>query len=177
MPKLHDKIYKAIIWRQNAQAMRMIEETPVTIERGLYKGAIQLLHHAVKVRNYRFAKQLLEKGVDIDCLDGFEKTALEDAAQRGHLAGMKWLIRQGADFEGQRYNLLLAAVRCGHPKLIKWLIAEGCDVNAADGEDGENALSHCYGYCETKHREKIADLLRSYGAEFPPGFDPDAETT
>jgi ankyrin repeat protein len=172
MPKLHDKIYYAIIWRQNRLAMKWVDRNRITIDQGLYRGAIQLLHHAVKYRNYRFANRLLKRGVDVDCLDGLGKTALEDAAQRGHLGGMKWLIRHGADFARQQEDLLLAAVRCGHPKIVKWLLNRGCDVNAVRERDGQNPLRHCYEYCDKKDREKIAALLRQYGARFPPHYDP-----
>src|SRR5688572_6202149 len=115
MPKLHDKIYYAIIWRLNGIAMKWIEQNRATIDQGLYRGAIHPLHHAVKFRNYGFAKRLLQRGVAVDCRDVFGATALQDAAQRGHRGGMKWLIRNGADFEGQKDELLLAAVRCAHP--------------------------------------------------------------
>ena len=171
MPKLHDKIYYAIIWRQNRLAMKWIDQNRITIDQGLYRGAIQLLHHAVKYRNYSFARKLLARGVPVDCLDELGQTALREAAQRGHLGGMKWLIRHGADFEGQRDELLLAAVRCAHPKVIKWLLAQGCDVNAT--HDGQNPLRHCYEYCDEKERARIAPLLRGHGAEFPAGYEPD----
>ena len=172
MPKLHDKIYYAIIWRQNRLAMKWIDQNRNTIDQGLYRGAVQLLHHAVKYRNYRFAQKLLACGVSVDCLNGLEQTALREAAQRGHLGGMKWLIRHGADFESQRDELLLAAVRCAHPKIIKWLIAQGCDVNAT--HDGQNPLRQCYEYCDDQKRERIAPLLREHGAEFPASYEPDS---
>ena len=171
MPKLHDRIYYAIIWRQNRLAMKWVNRNQATIEQGLYRGAIQLLHHAVKFRNYRFAASLLKRGVDVDCLDGFGHTALQDAVQRGHLGGMKWLIRQGADFANQKDELMLAAVRCGHPKLIRWLCERGCNVNAVREEDGQNPLRHCYEYCDEKDMERIAALLRQYGAQFPPDYE------
>jgi ankyrin repeat protein len=174
MPKLHNNIYHAIIWRQNRLAMKWVDQNRVTIDQGLYRGAIQLLHHAVKFRNYRFARSLLKRGVDVDCLDGFGKTALRDAAQRGHLGGMKWLIRHGADFASQKDELLLAAVRCKHPKIIKWLLKRGCEINAVQAQDGQNPLRHCYEYCDDQTRENIAALLRRHGAQFPPGYSPNA---
>lgn len=174
MPKLHDKIYYAIIWRQNRLAMKWVDQNRATIEQGLYRGAIQLLHHAVKYRNYRFARALLKRGVDIDCLDGFRHTALQDAAQRGHLGGMKWLILHGADFAGQKVELLLAAIRWGQPKIVKWLLKKGFDANAVGGPDGQNALRESYECCDEKEREKIAALLRQFGIQFPPDFDPSA---
>lgn len=174
MPKLHDKIYYAIIWRQNRLAMKWVDQNQITIDQGLYRGAVQLLHHSVKFRNYRFAGSLLKRGVDVDCLDGLGSTALQDAAQRGHLGGMKWLIRHGADFAGQQHDLLLAAVRCNHPNIVKWLLERGCDVNAVGEQGGQNPLQHCYEYCDETVREKMAAFLRQHGAQFPPNDDPDA---
>jgi ankyrin repeat protein len=81
------------------------------------------------------------------------------------------LIRQGADFESQKNELLFAAIRCSYSKLIKWLIKKGCDVNAVR-DDGQNALSHWHEYGD--QNEEIAALLRNYGAELPAGYDPKA---
>lgn len=171
MSKLHDKIYYAIIWRQNRLGMKWVDQNRITIEQGLYRGAIQLLHHAVRFRNYSFARSLLKRGVDVDCLDGLGGTALENAAQRGRLGGMKWLIRHGADFAGQKDDLLLAAVRCSQLKVVKWLHTQGCDVNAV--RDGTNLLRHCYEYCDPEEREKTAAWLRQFGPQFPPHYRPD----
>jgi len=85
---------------------------------------------------------------------------------------MKWLIRQGADFASQNDELLLAAVRCNHPKIVKWLLKRGCDVSAVREQDGQNPLRHCYEYCNEEAREKMASLLRQYGAQFPPNYEP-----
>jgi len=172
MPKLHDKIYHAIIWRQNRLAMKWLEINPVTMERGLYKGAIHPLHHAVRFRNYSFARMLLKRGIDINRVDGLGQSAIQDATQRGQMGGIKWLIKNGADFEGEKDDLLLAAVRCCHLKIIQWLLDKGCDVNAVHEEDGQNPLQHCYEYCDEVEREKVEALLRENGAEFPPGYDP-----
>ena len=172
MPKLHDKIYYAVIWRQNWLAMKWIDRNKITIEQGLYRGAIQLMHHAIRYRNYSMARKLLKRGVDINAVDAMDATALQDATQRGHFSGMQWLIRHGANFEGQKDELLLAAVRCGHEKILKWLIDQGCDVNAMR-EDGQNPLRHCYEYGMHKSNERIAEILREHGAEFPPGYEPE----
>ena len=163
MPKHHDRIYYAIIWRQNWLAMKWIDQNQVTIEQGLYRGAVQLLHHAIRYRNYRFARRLLQRGVDVDCRDGLGNTALQDAAQRGHLGGIKWLIRNGADYENQKQDLLLAAVRCNHPDLVRWLLQQGCDVNGI-GSDGQTPIQHCFDYCDHQHREPMAELLLALGS-------------
>jgi ankyrin repeat protein len=167
MPKLHDKIYYAIIWRLNGLALKWIDQNRATIDQGLYRGAVQLLHHAVKFRNYGFAKRLLERGVHIDCRNALGTTALQDAAQRGDLSGMKWLIQHGADFDRQKDELLLAAVRCAHPKIITWLIDRGCDVNATTAHGGQHPLQHCDEYCSDKDRGRIVALLERHGARIP----------
>ncbi|PSH03394.1 MAG: hypothetical protein CXZ00_12605 [Acidobacteria bacterium] len=142
------------------------------------------LANAVRTGNVEAARELLDKGADINapkCAKGLAYiTPLQCAATYGQTEIVKLLLERGAnleikDNEGRGDAALAIAVKNHNIDVTKLLLAKGADVNASD-RGGETALfyavdtSYVPGWSNEKTIEMVKLLLNA-------GADVDAETT
>jgi ankyrin repeat protein len=110
---------------------------------------------------------LLQAGVPIDYSDKEDgRTALQAAAQNGHIQLVDFLLSAGANVNAPASwnygsTALQAATYCGHSQLINLLLRAGANVNQ-DGrlENGRTALQAAAG----KNQLQLTDFLLRAGA-------------
>jgi ankyrin repeat protein len=101
--------------------------------------------------------------IDVNKRDGFAKTALSCAAEKGHEAMVRLLLEKGADVNSKgEYGMtaLHRAAESGDEAMVRLLLEKGADANVKD-EDGWTAL---YFAVSTRH-EAIVRLLLEKGAD------------
>ena len=86
------------------------------------------LMHAAEQGDINAAKDLLDKGADINERGGFESTALRQAAEMGNIGVVKLLLDRGADVNakdaGGDTPLMVAALK-GHTEVARLLLDRG----------------------------------------------------
>lgn len=93
------------------------------------------IHEAAKVDDVAQVEGLLAAGIDVDERDVAKKTALQWAAEAGHINVARLLVASGADVNAKdfaNYTALHSASYHGHEAVAGLLIASGADVNALD---------------------------------------------
>uniref|UniRef100_A0A0B7JWZ5 NACHT domain-containing protein n=1 Tax=Bionectria ochroleuca TaxID=29856 RepID=A0A0B7JWZ5_BIOOC len=111
----------------------------------------------------RVARELVNKGADINAQGGEYGSTLQAASYRGHSEIVKLLLDKGADINAQGGyfgSALQAASYKGYSEIIKLLLDKGADVNAQGGEYG-NALQAA----SLKGDNEIVKLLLDKGAD------------
>lgn len=99
------------------------------------------LREAVEKGDLKAVRCELSRGKLIDKSPSREKSLLEVAAERGHLAIVRELINAGTDLNrGFDYPPLYAAVLQGHTEIVRALISAGADINLLVDEDDDTAL-------------------------------------
>ncbi|KAK7453272.1 hypothetical protein VKT23_011948 [Stygiomarasmius scandens] len=96
-----------------------------------YEGRA-LLHIAAENNDLDLIKILLNKGINIDEMDSYDKTALYYAVRGGGLETVRLLLKNGAK-ASFRYGMdtaVHAAARGGHLDIIKLLAQSGADCNS-----------------------------------------------
>jgi len=91
------------------------------------------LHTAVEEGNIDVVKSLLERGADINSLNGDDKTPLAIAAYKGSVEVVRLLIERGAEVDSRDkwdWTALHEASRHGHVEVARILIDHGANVNA-----------------------------------------------
>jgi ankyrin repeat protein len=82
------------------------------------------------------ARQLLEKGADVNVQGGRYSNALHAASVKGHDQIVQQLLEKGANVNaegGYYHNALQAASVKGHSQVVQQLLEKGADVNAQGG--------------------------------------------
>lgn len=105
-------------------------------------------------------RQLLDKGVAIDCRDRYLHTPLILAAQEGHLATTELLLQRGAGLEARDEwdkTPFLAACRSGSMPLIRLLLAAGANAYAEDEEDNRALY-----YADHHDSPELVDMLAPF---------------
>jgi len=125
------------------------------------------IHMAARTGNLTAIKSLIESGVQVDQLDGEDKTALFIAAKFGHSTTVNYLIDQGASLThspmgiyGSQGTALHAAASKGHLSTIKILLERGANPNQSDTGSGP-PLHAALASSELES----ANLLRQFGAK------------
>lgn len=117
---------------------------------------------AIERDNVLAVEGLLAKGVAVDAPGSDGWSPLHYAAETGHEALARLLIRKGADVDSRErgWTPLHIAVCKGNMSIAKVLISNGADIDARD-KDGETALSHAV----HGGREPLVELLMKGGAD------------
>ncbi|MCX5841580.1 MAG: ankyrin repeat domain-containing protein [Deltaproteobacteria bacterium] len=96
-------------------------------------GCVPPLHDAASKGDTRTAKELLDKGANVD--EGLSRTPLMSAASKGHLEFVKLLVERGANVNAvyrpgrmSRTPLAFAAMN-GHKEIVKYLVDKGADID------------------------------------------------
>ena len=92
----------------------------------------EILHQAIRTKNFDFAKMLIDAGADVNAMDEYGYTALICAAKDGHTEIVQLLIDAGADVN-VRNNIgctaLMLVAENGQTEIAPLLIAAHADVN------------------------------------------------
>lgn len=121
------------------------------------------VHRSVGYQNLKDVQDYVQRGGNINSLDGMKHTPLILAAYYGSAPIAYYLCEKGAevnpqDVEGR--TALIWATYYGHLEIVSILLKRGADPNIRDVY-GYNAL----GYAQKFDREEIAALLKSHGAQ------------
>lgn len=92
------------------------------------------LFKAINIGNLEKVKLLVERGADIEEIDGCGYTALLKAAHCNHLDIVKFLVKQGANINANSMTNNLTALHLALPRnnleMIKFLVDNGADIKA-----------------------------------------------
>jgi len=103
------------------------------------------LMHAIYHNNIEGVKMSLAAGANVNTSNnflGWESTPLIEAAQKGNLQVVQWLIDGGADLDASDLHgktALMWAAGSGYDKVVQLLIDNGADFERKDNE-GKTAL-------------------------------------
>jgi ankyrin repeat protein len=127
------------------------------------------LHIAALEGKTDVVKLLIERGANINALNGWQQTPLHQATMHGNIAAMKLLIAAHADLEvhdNHAYTPLLAAVEQGGADGLRLLLEAGANPNASL-KSGRQAVDVAI---EKQHPE-LVPLLRQHGGMSREGPD------
>ena len=119
-----------------------------------------LLFYAINT--YHYAKLLIDKGANVNCVTTRNTTPLHAAAVHGDINIAKLLIHKGARINAQTNTCrtpLLFAADMGHYEVVEMLLANGANVNIRDVDNNEPI--HCA--AENGHIQCLKKLIE-YGA-------------
>ncbi len=106
-------------------------------------------------------------GLDIiDARDKLGRTPLIEAACKGHLDVVQYLVEKGADVNAKDsvgLTPLTWAICQGHLDVVKYLVAKGADVNTMNN-DGKTALMWAVQMAKTG-LPNVVELLKQHGAK------------
>ena len=106
------------------------------------------LMNAIKCRNIRVIKTLIDAGVDVNAKDIIGCSALNMALQHDDIKIMNILIKAGADVNNkdkEGYTVLIRAVHYNNIDAVNVLLGAGADVNVKNNI-GETALTSAMQY-------------------------------
>ena len=109
------------------------------------------------------AKQLLNKGAEVNANDEYGNTPLHIAAFKADLEVVRLFLHRGANIKAKDSNgntALHSASNRGHLKVVEVLLAKGAEIEAKDSNG--NTPLHFASMCG---RLKVAGLLLDKGAE------------
>eukprot|EP00833_Pecoramyces_ruminatium_P001730 jgi/Orpsp1_1/1175762/evm.model.c7180000055119.2 len=87
-------------------------------------------------------KFLVERGADINVIDGYGHTPLMIASGHGRIKTVQYLVNNGADIHKKNakgYNALLLSSKYGHFLVLKYLVEKGAHLNEKNNK-GDNVL-------------------------------------
>ena len=122
-----------------------------------------LLFYAINTyQEDHYAKLLIDKGANVNCVTTRNTTPLHAAAVHGDINIAKLLIHKGARINAQTNTCrtpLLFAADMGHYEVVEMLLANGANVNIRDVDNNEPI--HCA--AENGHIQCLKTLIE-YGA-------------
>lgn len=120
------------------------------------------LSHSAGKGDIETATVLLEKGADVNAVDGIQWTPLMAAAERGLEEMGILLLQRGADPDTRDpdgFTPLLLAAPAGCVGLVSRLMDAGADPNAVDESEGLTAMSRA----AENHHVAVVELLLTRG--------------
>lgn len=141
----------------------------------VYEREIEMLF-AVRTNNINELMNLVEQGVDINWQDSRVEgvTALHEAAQKGNIEIVRYLLQNSADINSKNHNGLSPlhiAAYCGENNIVDTLIAAGAEVNI-QAKDNVTPLHAA----ASMGRQDTVELLINHGAEVHARSSKDALT-
>jgi ankyrin repeat protein len=125
------------------------------------------LYYAALMGLVEPARQLLERGANVNAQEGGYGNALQAACERGQMAIVKLLLDHGADVnaESRGYirqgdTALQSASFWGYDAIVKLLLESGADVNAQGGQ-----LHTALHAASLAGNEAVVRLLLNHGAD------------
>ena len=120
---------------------------------------------AVRANNINELINLIEQGTDINWQDSKMEgvTALHEAARKGNIEIVRYLLQNGSDINSKNYNGLSPlhiAAYCGENVIVNTLIAEGADLNAK----AKDNITPLHTAASMGHTDTV-ELLINSGAE------------
>ena len=128
----------------DADLLRNIKSTKTRVleRESRYDSNVKHILPAIKDGDYNSVKRIVnEKSINIDSHDWWENTPLTDAAKRGDVRAVQFLIvEMGANVHAScdcphHKTALHYASEYGHEDVVKLLLAHGADVNVLDSRD------------------------------------------
>ncbi len=146
--------------RRRRHAVALAQAVAVCLSAGSVwaAGAAPQLIEAVKARDHRSVRALLDQGADVNAREGDGATALHWAVERDDAEVADALLRAGADVTAANdYGVTPASLAClnRNAAMLERLLAAGADPNAATSL-GETLLMTCTG---TGAADAVAMLL------------------
>ena len=146
--------------RRHRHAVALAQAVAVCLSAGSVwaAGAAPQLIEAVKARDHRSVRALLDGGADVNAREGDGATALHWAVERDDAEVADALLRAGADVTAANdYGVTPASLAClnRNAAMLERLLAAGADPNAATSL-GETLLMTCTG---TGAADAVAMLL------------------
>ncbi len=144
--------------RRHAAALAQVAAVCLSAGSVLAAGADLQLIEAVKARDQRSVRALLDRGADVNAREGDGATALHWAVERDDAEVADALLRAGADVTAANdYGVTPASLAClnRNAAMLGQLLAAGADPNAATSL-GETLLMTCTG---TGAADAVAMLL------------------
>ena len=142
-----------------SEVRRLIGLQPDLLEETTVFGT--WLHAAASAGNLEIVRQLNQLGLDLNKRGGVSGgTAINEAAEEGHLAVVEYLLDHGAELsvdEPER-NPLFAAIHGGHTAVAKLLIDRGIDTTIKYTGDSMKEMD-ALAYAREWGRKDIAALL------------------
>jgi len=141
----------------------------------IYKSEIDMLF-AIRTDNINGLINLIEEGADINWKDSKMEgvTALHEAARRGNIEIVRYLLQNGADINSKNYNGLTPlhiAAYCGENIIVNTLISEGAKVNIK----AKDNITPLHSAASMGHQDTV-ELLIKNGAEVHTRSSKDALT-
>jgi hypothetical protein len=144
---------------------RIVQKTPLLFDPHPAVGArppdLTTLMLVASVGNTEVARDLAERGADLERLSLTGWNALMLAANLGHVETVRELIRHGANVNArgeQESTALMFAAQNGDDAVVQALLSAGADPNAR-GSHGLTAL----GFARQNRHERTVRLLQSAG--------------
>lgn len=112
--------------------------------------------------NIPLMEVFLQRGADINQVNGLGETALMHAAWKGHREAVKWLLARGARVERPtlQWTALHYAVFAGHSDIAELLLDRGADINARSPNGSSVLMMAVY-----EAKEDLARWLLARGAD------------
>jgi CDK inhibitor PHO81 len=131
------------------------------------------LHEACIVGRMDLVKLCIERGIDIEARDAYDRRPLHYAAMHGRSSICQFLMERGAnplttDMDG--YTPLIQAVISGHVDCVQIFVADSADNLALGPTAQSNDLIPLTLACQYGH-EEVARLLLRHGAKSLPNSE------
>ena len=122
--------------RGNLAALKILHDNGANIHEVMNNGLNSIMLALLGTRNFEIVSWLIKQGVDVNCCQKDDSTAIHFAAEEGCLDILKLLHKHGANIHqvtNEGTNPIMAAtLGTGDCDSVSWLIEQGADINHCD---------------------------------------------